>query len=90
MEMIAAALLLGLLLWTVLPSLGRFIGGLLVLYSLLRITAGHTDYLKWLALGLTLWLVAHWIYAVKHRLWGSWLAMTIFRLPLLSALAPAV
>lgn len=90
MEMIAAVILLGLLLWAMFPALGRMAGGLLVLYSLLRITAGHTDYVKRLAVGIVLWLVAHSIYAIKRRLCGSWLAMKIFRLPFLRSLAPAV
>lgn len=89
----AGLLLVAIVLWGIGSGLARLVGIILLIDGLggIALHAGDiagTRYLTEAAVGLGLWLAGHWLYAVKHRLWRTHLAMTVWRLPVLSHLAP--
>ncbi len=91
MEGIAAGVVLvALAAWVFGSGIARAAGGLLAIIALVRIAAGHESPRMWmfLAVGAGLWLFGHWLWAAKHKLWRSRLALSIFSTPLLDRLAP--
>jgi len=76
--------------WVFGPGLARFAGVLLVIIRLFRIATDHASPQMWAFVGggLALWLFGHWLWALKHKLWCSPLALSVFSLPVLDTLAP--
>lgn len=91
---VAAALAVAaMLLWGIGSTVARVVGIILLIDGLGGIALhssalAGTHYVTEAAIGLGLWLAGHWLYALKHRLWRSHLAMVTWRLPGLSLLAP--
>ncbi|MCZ4553656.1 hypothetical protein [Gordonia rubripertincta] len=91
---VAAALAVAaMLLWGIGSTIAR-VAGIILLIDGLGGIALHanalagTHYVTEAVIGLGLWLTGHWLYALKHRLWRSHLAMVTWRLPVLTWLAP--
>lgn len=93
-SLLALIAIVALIAWTVGSFLARLVGALLVLDALLKLTtigvnpAAFVTVAEYLAIGIAVWLLGHWIWAFKHRTWRTQLAYRSFGLPLLRALAP--
>ncbi|WP_433635609.1 hypothetical protein [Nocardia sp. CA-120079] len=93
-SVVALGGLLALFAWVCGSFVARVAGALLVLDSLLRLSAsllypaGLLAGLVWLVIGLALWLLGHRLYVAKHRRWRSMLAVRAWSLPGLRTLAP--
>jgi hypothetical protein len=76
--------------WLFGSGLARFAGGLLVVIGLLRISSDHASPRMWafVGVGVALWLFGHWLWALKHKLWRTQFALSVFSLPVLDAIAP--
>ena len=78
--------------WIFGSLIARVAGALIVLESLLRIaladTAREPARYVWLAAGVAIWLLGHWMWAYKHRTWRSGLALKAFSAPGIHHLAP--
>ena len=86
-------LLVAILLWGIGSGLARLVGIILFIDGIggMFIRGGdlaNTRFPIEAGIGLALWLAGHWLYALKHRLWRSHLALVVWRLPILSLLAP--
>lgn len=78
------------------PGLLRGLGLLLLVCNAYRLVLGVLLFhwvigpaLMWLAIGAGLWLLGHWLYALRWHTWRTQLAAQIFELPGLRALPPA-
>lgn len=79
--------------WIFGSIIARVAGALIVLESLLRIALADTardqpTRYAWLAAGIAIWLLGHWMWAYKHRTWRSALALKAFSAPGIHHLAP--
>lgn len=92
--LVALVALAALLAWAIGSVIARVVGALLVLDSLLSLSAGIlvpgrlVFGLLYLVLGAGLWLLGHRLYLAKHRRWRSALAARAFGLPVLRAMVP--
>jgi hypothetical protein len=79
--------------WIFGSIIARVAGALIVLESLGRIALADTAHDQptryvWLAAGIAIWLLGHWMWAYKHHTWRSALALKAFSAPGLHNLAP--
>lgn len=94
-SLLSAAVLLGLFLWKWGAGLARGLGVFLILSNLSRLALVVfvpwvlKPALTWLAIGVGLWLVGHWVHIVRHGYARSPLALRVFALPGLRALVPS-
>ncbi len=56
----------------------RVVGVLVVAASLLGLLQGEPVALAWGLAGFVIWLVGHWLYALKHHVFRSALARRVF------------
>ncbi|QBJ97395.1 hypothetical protein ERC79_16710 [Rhodococcus sp. ABRD24] len=75
--------------WLFGSVIARIGGALLVIIGLLRIASDHASPRMWafVGIGVALWLFGQWLWALKHKLWRSSLALSVFSLPVLDAVA---
>ncbi|MDH6284936.1 hypothetical protein [Prescottella agglutinans] len=59
------------------------------LIGLLRISSDHAIPRMWAFVGVDgARLFGHWVWALKHKLWRNQIALSVFSLPVLDAVAP--
>ncbi|MCD7053127.1 hypothetical protein LRS58_20635 [Rhodococcus sp. BH2-1] len=90
MSGLAGLAILAIAAWLFGSVLARVGGALLVIIGLLRIASDHASSRMWafVGIGVGLWLFGHWLWALKHKLWRSRIALSVFSLPVLDMLAP--
>ncbi|MCC3318454.1 hypothetical protein [Nocardia africana] len=94
-SLLAAVALLGLFVWTFGAGLARGLGALLIVCDLWRLMLGLFvpwvlgSAALWLAVGVALWLVGHWVHIQRCGWARSALADRVFALPGLRALVPS-
>ena len=74
--------------WLLGGIFARWTGLLLVALGAGYLIGAQARGLAMLAVGVTLWLAGHWLFAVKHRAWKSIVAERIFHIGILARLAP--
>lgn len=85
----------GVVLWRFSPTLARWVGAFLILSDLYRLALAVFvpwvigPALRWLSVGLVLWLFGHWAHMARYGWPRSMLAARVFALPGLRALVPA-
>ncbi|ANS32677.1 putative membrane protein (plasmid) [Rhodococcus opacus] len=90
---VAALIAIGaLLVWAFGSITARLVGALIIFEGLLRIgfTGPGPLSVAILAIGVAAWLLGHWIWAYKHKIWRTRLALNVYSLPGLHRLAPIV
>lgn len=79
--------------WKIGSFVARFLGGLLIILIIAGLIWGGPHFGQMnaplaLAVGLGLWMLGHWLFAFKHKVWRNSLALRLFSLPGLHLFAP--
>ncbi|MGW4355530.1 hypothetical protein ACWELJ_25925 [Nocardia sp. NPDC004582] len=94
-SLLGVAALLGVLAWVAGAPVARWLGAFLIVSNVYRLMLAVFvpwvigSALRWLAVGLVLWLLGHWAHIRRYGRPRSLLALRVFSLPGLRDLVPA-
>lgn len=85
--------LVALLIWKFGSFAARFLGGLLIVLTIAGLSSDGPHFVAMnaplaMATGFGLWMLGHWLFAFKHKVWRNSLALKLFSLPGLHLFAP--